>query len=250
MALGAVLGAGVEAGSGGDGTASAGYALEAASTLRTRRASGSNVRADTRGTGSSVAHAGRSRSVAARRIRRRRPSGKATAMKRGPRAQRRDRTVRRWPTRRCRRSVTVTAEIRRSAAGAARRVEFGAANRGAPRPAHPPCPHPRDERRELPAESGVKRNIPGRCGNALPVNRTPGWRDVGWDASDLGGEGTAGGPQGRGPEPAGDCGAARPGCLDDQPRAAPQRATQRRLPAGPRRGLLPRTPAAPGHSRA
>ena len=123
MALGAVLGAGVEAGSGGDGTASAGSALEAASMLRTRRASGSNVRADTRGTGSSVAHAGRSRSVAARRIRRRRPSGKATAMKRGPRAQRRDRTVRRWPTRGCRGSVTVTAEIRRSAAGAARRVE-------------------------------------------------------------------------------------------------------------------------------
>jgi hypothetical protein len=124
MVLGAVLGAGVEAGSGGDGTASAGSALEAASTLRTRRASGSNVRADTRGTGSSIAHAGRSRSVAARRIRRRRPSGKATAMKRGPRAQRRDRTVRRWPTRGCRGSVTVTAEIRRSAAGAARRVEF------------------------------------------------------------------------------------------------------------------------------
>jgi hypothetical protein len=121
MALGAVLGAGVEAGSGGDRTASAGSALEAASTLRTRRASGSNVRADTRGTGSSVAHAGRSRSVAARRIRRRRPSGKATAMKRGPRAQKRDRTVRRWPTRGCRGSVTVTAEIRRSAAGAARR---------------------------------------------------------------------------------------------------------------------------------
>src|SRR3954453_20897625 len=124
MALGAVLGAGVETGSGGDGTASAGSALEAASMLRTRRASGSNVRADTRGTGSSVAHAERSRSVAARRIRRRRPSGKATAMKRGPRAQRRDRTVRRWPTRGCRGSVTVTAEIRRSAAGAARRVEF------------------------------------------------------------------------------------------------------------------------------
>jgi hypothetical protein len=49
MVLGAVLGAGVEAGSGGDGTASAGSALEAASTLRTRRASGINVRADTRG---------------------------------------------------------------------------------------------------------------------------------------------------------------------------------------------------------
>lgn len=53
MASGAVLGEGVEAGSGGDGTASAGSALEAASTLRTRRASGSNVRVDTRGTGSS-----------------------------------------------------------------------------------------------------------------------------------------------------------------------------------------------------
>jgi hypothetical protein len=26
------------------------------------------------------------------------------------------------------------------------------------------------------AESGVKRNIPGRCGNALAVNGNPGWR--------------------------------------------------------------------------
>src|SRR5918993_5683204 len=75
--------------------------------------------------------------------------------------------------------------------------------------------------KSLVAESGVKRNIPGRCGNALPVNRTPGWRDVGWDASDLGGEGTAGGPQGRGPEPAGDRGAAPAGRPPEQPRGAP-----------------------------
>jgi hypothetical protein len=29
------------------------------------------------------------------------------------------------------------------------------------------------------AESGVKRNIPGRCGNTLAVNGDPGWGDVG-----------------------------------------------------------------------
>jgi hypothetical protein len=36
------------------------------------------------------------------------------------------------------------------------------------------------------AESGVKRNIPGRCGNALAGNHHPGWGDVGRNASGLG----------------------------------------------------------------
>ena len=89
--------------------------LEAVTTLRMYRASGSSLRAETRGTGGSVA-SGRSRSVAARRIRRRRPSGKATAMNRGPRAQASDRTARRWPDKGWRGSVTVTAGIRHSTA--------------------------------------------------------------------------------------------------------------------------------------
>jgi putative transposase len=89
------------------------------------------------------------------------------------------------------------------------------------------------------AESGVRRNIPGPCGNALAANGNSGWGDVGRDASDVGGEGAAGRVQGRGAEPAGDRGPARPGRLDGQPRAAAQRAAQGRLPAGPCRGLLP-----------
>jgi IS30 family transposase len=36
--------------------------------------------------------------------------------------------------------------------------------------------HAPDHRvRLLPADSGVKRNIPGRCGNALAGNHDPGW---------------------------------------------------------------------------
>jgi hypothetical protein len=35
------------------------------------------------------------------------------------------------------------------------------------------------------AESGVKRNIPGRCGNALAEDGNPGWGDVGRDALTL-----------------------------------------------------------------
>ena len=103
------------------------------------------------------------------------------------------------------------------------------------------------------AESGVKRNIPGLCGKALAGNGDSGWRDVGRDASGAGGTGAAGRAQGRGAEPAGDRAGARPGGLDDQPRAAAERAAQRRLPAGARRGLLPRAaPAAgrPGARRA
>jgi hypothetical protein len=46
------------------------------------------------------------------------------------------------------------------------------------------------------AESGVKRNIPGRRGNAPAVNGNPGWRDVGRDASDVGREGAAGRAEG------------------------------------------------------
>src|SRR3954449_10955500 len=50
------------------------------------------------------------------------------------------------------------------------------------------------------------------------------------------------------PRPRGDRAGARPGGPDRQPRAAAQRAAERRLPAGARRGLLPRAPAAPGLS--
>jgi hypothetical protein len=53
--------------------------LEAASMLRMCRAKGSSVRTEISGSTSRGANA-RSRSVAARRINRRRPSGKATAM--------------------------------------------------------------------------------------------------------------------------------------------------------------------------
>src|SRR4051794_5000966 len=59
--------------------------------------------------------------------------------------------------------------------------------------------------------------------------------------------------QGRGAQPAGDRAGARPGGLDRQPRAAAERAAERRLPAGARRGLLPRAAAAavrPGARRA
>src|SRR6186997_3434569 len=96
------------------------------------------------------------------------------------------------------------------------------------------------------AESGVKRNIPGPCGKALAVSGNPGWGDGGRDASGAGGTGAAGRAQGRGAEPAGARAGARPGGLDDQPRAAAERAAQGRLPARPRRGLLPRAAAAPG----
>src|SRR3954447_3791342 len=80
------------------------------------------------------------------------------------------------------------------------------------------------------AESGVKRNIPGPCGKALAVNGDSGWRDGGRDASGAGGTGAAGRAQGRGAQPAGDRAGARPGGLDDQSGAAPQRPAERRLP--------------------
>ena len=57
--------------------------------LRICRASGSNARAEMRGS-AACGVGGCSRSVAARRSSRRRPSGKATAMKAGPRLQARD----------------------------------------------------------------------------------------------------------------------------------------------------------------
>ena len=76
----------------------------------------------------------------------------------------------------------------------------------------------------------MKRNIPGRCGNALAGNQNPGWGDVGRDASDLGGAGAARGLAGGGAEPTGDRGPARPGGLDGQPRATAQRAAQGRPP--------------------
>src|SRR3954470_19436693 len=81
------------------------------------------------------------------------------------------------------------------------------------------------------AESDVKRNIPGRCGNALAVSGNPGWGDGGRDASGAGGTGAAGRAQGRGAEPSGDRAGARPGGPDDQSGAAPQRPAERRLPA-------------------
>jgi len=55
--------------------------------LRTCRASGSSARAEMRGTAAPVSAAGCSRSVAARRTKRLRPSGRATAMEAGPRLQ-------------------------------------------------------------------------------------------------------------------------------------------------------------------
>ena len=58
--------------------------------LRTRRASGSRVRAEIRGSAAAAVAGGRSRSVAARRTRRLRPSGSATAMNPGPRLQPKD----------------------------------------------------------------------------------------------------------------------------------------------------------------
>ena len=45
------------------------------------------------------------------------------------------------------------------------RVRLGAADRRAPRPPHAPCPHPRDERRELPPESQSKAAGQGRDPN-------------------------------------------------------------------------------------
>src|SRR5437764_14399275 len=82
------------------------------------------------------------------------------------------------------------------------------------------------------AESGVKRNIPGRCGNVLAGNGNLGWGDVRRDASEAGGAGAARGLEGRGAQPAGDRGPARPRRLARQPRAAAERAAQGRLPAG------------------
>lgn len=70
--------------------------MEAASMLRTSRASGSRVRAEMSGKGAGGA-SGCSRSVAARRTSRRRPSGNATAMKDGPREQIRDSSFSRLP---------------------------------------------------------------------------------------------------------------------------------------------------------
>src|SRR5512134_51107 len=101
-----------------------------------------------------------------------------------------------------------------------------------------------------PAESSVKRNIPGFYGKALAGTGNSGWSDGGRDASDVGGTGAARGLEGGRAELAGDRAATGPGGLDDQSRAAAQRAAEGRLPARPRRGLLPRAAAAAGHPRA
>ncbi len=134
----------------GNGAAWTISVLEAVTKPRTWRASGSSVRADTRGAAGS-ADGGRSRSVAARRIRRRRPSGKATAMNRGPRAQASDRTAKRWPDRGWRGSVTVIVEISRSAAVADCGVRLARRRHGAARPATPPRRRRADRGLQLPA---------------------------------------------------------------------------------------------------
>lgn len=98
MAVAAAHGAGSMAAmqTWGDGAASVISLLEAATKPRMPRASASSVRADTRGVSPCVAGR-RSRSVAARRIKRRRPSGKVTAMNKGPREQPSETTARCWP---------------------------------------------------------------------------------------------------------------------------------------------------------
>jgi hypothetical protein len=91
MAEGATPEVGSAVGSGGgalDGAVSARHASsgEGASMLRMCRARGSSARTEMRGSAAS-AIGGRPRFVAARRTSRRRPSGKATATKEGPRLQ-------------------------------------------------------------------------------------------------------------------------------------------------------------------
>jgi hypothetical protein len=88
--------------------------LEASSMLRMCRASGNSVRTEMRGWADDGGVSGRSRSVAARRTSRRRPSGKATAMKAGPRPQVNDSSLSTCPNKGCRGSVTVTLETTRS----------------------------------------------------------------------------------------------------------------------------------------
>jgi len=95
--------------------------LEAANMLRMCRASGSSARAEMRGSAACGA-CGCSRSVAARRSSRRRPSGKATAMKAGPRLQASDNSLSSRPNRGWCGSVTVTLETTRSKSGADRSV--------------------------------------------------------------------------------------------------------------------------------
>jgi hypothetical protein len=96
--------------------------LEASSMLRMCRASGNSVRTEMRGWADDGGVSGRSRSVAARRTSRRRPSGKATAMKAGPRPQVNDSSLSTCPNKGCRGSVTVTLETTRSKLGADRSV--------------------------------------------------------------------------------------------------------------------------------
>jgi hypothetical protein len=99
--------------------------LEASSMLRMCRASGNSVRTEMRGWADDGGVSGRSRSVAARRTSRRRPSGKATAMKAGPRPQVNDSSLSTCPNKGCRGSVTVTLETIRSKLGADRSVRAG-----------------------------------------------------------------------------------------------------------------------------
>ena len=117
--------------------------------LRTRRASGSRVRTEIRGSTGSAA-GDPSRSVAARRTSRRRPSGSASAMNPGPRLQLADNSLsvcpnKGWPV-----SVTVTLETtgsKTAASRSARRSGHGTRRR---RPPRSPRNGLRDERRELP----------------------------------------------------------------------------------------------------
>jgi hypothetical protein len=136
--------------------------LEASSMLRMCRASGNSVRTEMRGWADDGGVSGRSRSVAARRTSRRRPSGKATAMKAGPRPQVNDSSLSTCPNKGCRGSVTVTLETIRSKLGADRSVRGCQDDHRAPRPAHPPLPHPGDRQRQLPLQEQLRHSSQAR----------------------------------------------------------------------------------------
>jgi hypothetical protein len=113
--------------------------------LRTRRASGSRVRTEIRGSTGSAA-GDPSRSVAARRTSRRRPSGSASAMNPGPRLQLADNSLSVCPNKGWPGSVTVTLETtgsKTAASRSARRPRGGDRDPGpAAAPHAPPTPPP------------------------------------------------------------------------------------------------------------
>jgi hypothetical protein len=124
------------AGSGENASAWTASLLEAARMLRKCRASGRRVRAEMRGT-ATCDGTGRSRSVAARRTRRRRPSGNATATKAGPRAQVRESSFSCCPQSGWRVSTMVTVETIPSKSGAAWSIRERHLRRLAGRSPHP-----------------------------------------------------------------------------------------------------------------